>query len=354
MNSKQRFQQAMEYRGYDRPPTHFYGTPEITADLMAALQVKDYEDLMITLGTDLRHVDPRYIGPELKVHPDGTWEGLWGERYMNYNFGKGTYPEACYLPYENITDPEDLKKFRMPSADWFDYSHIKEDCERYKDYAICIQGAGTPDFMNGIARCRGVTQVLYDVGTEDPVYVELCRQRYEFFYETIERTLQAADGRIDVVCFGEDLGNQGGIMISPSKFEKLFATYMKDLFALAHRYNARTMMHCCGSVYDLLPRLIDLGLDILEVIQVDAAKMNIEDLHRDFYKKVAFCGSMSVQSTLPFGTREEVVREVNLRKELFEEGGMIIAPTHAIQVGTPIDNVIAMYEAIGSLRTVCA
>jgi uroporphyrinogen decarboxylase len=353
MNSKERFLSAMEYKGYDRPPSHHYGTPEINQELMETLRISDYESLMLKLGDDLRHVAPRYAGPELRVFPDGSWEGLWGERYTNYDFGKGTYPEACYLPFEKVTEVEDLKNFRMPSADWFDYSHIKEDCERNKDYVIYIEGAGTPDFMNSIARCRGVTQVLYDVGTEDPVYLELCKQRFEFFYEAIERTLQAADGLVDVVCLGEDLGNQGGIMISPAKYDKLFAPYMKELFALAHKYNARVMMHSCGSVRDLLPRLIDLGLDILEVVQVDAAKMDIRELHRDFYKKVAFCGSISVQSTLPFGTREDVVREVNLRKELFHDGGMIIAPTHAIQVGTPVENILAMYAAIGSLSPEC-
>jgi uroporphyrinogen decarboxylase len=343
----------MEYKGYDRPPCHYYGTPEITQELMDFLHITDYEALLLILGDDLRGVSPRYVGPELRRFPDGSWEGLWGERYTNYSFGDGTYPEACYLPFENVTDVADLKNFRMPSADWYDYSQVKEDCERFKDYVVCIEGAGTPDFMNGIARCRGVTQVLFDVGTEDPVYLELCKQRFEFFYEMIEQTLQAAEGLVDVVRFGEDLGNQGGIMISPVKYDKLFAPFMKELFALTHKYNARTMMHSCGSVRDLLPRLLDLGLDILDVVQVDAAKMDMRELHRDFYKKVAFCGSVSVQSTLPFGTREDVIREVNLRKELFRDGGMIIAPTHAIQVGTPIDNVVAMYEAIGSFTPEC-
>jgi uroporphyrinogen decarboxylase len=159
---------------------------------------------------------------------------------------------------------------------------------------------------------------------------------------------------VDVVCFGEDLGNQGGIMISPKRYDSLFAPFMKELFALAHKHNAKAMMHSCGSCRDLLPRLIDLGLDILEVVQVDAAKMNIVDLHREFYRKVCFCGSMSVQSTLPFGSREDVIREVELRKQLFQEGGLVIAATHAIQVGTPLENILAMYEAIGSLDPSCA
>ena len=351
MKSIERFKSAMKYEGYDRPPTTHYGTPEIDRLLMEHFGVEDPLALRERLGDDFRGVGPRYIGPELRTFEDGTWEGLWGERYTHYRFGDGEYPEAVYLPFKDVTDVSELKDYRFPSPDWYDYSNVKEDAQKVSDYVVCIEGAGTPDFMNGIARCRGVEQVLYDVGLEDPVFLALVEQRMDFFYEKIERSLRAAEGLVDVVCFGEDLGNQNGIMISPAKYDLLFAPHMKRLFDLAHRYGALAMMHSCGSVRDLIPRLIELGLDILEVVQVDAAKMDIRELHRDFYGKIAFCGSISVQSTLPFGSREDVVREVNLRKELFKDGGMVIAPTHAIQVGTPLDNILAMYETIGSLET---
>ena len=340
----------MEYKGYDRPPAKYYGTPEITRELMSYFGISTLEQLQLILGDDFRHVTPRYIGPELKTFEDGSFEGLWGERYTNFDFGKGTYPEATYLPFKDIAMVEELMNYRMPSPDWYDYSNIKTDCEKYEDYVVWVGDAGVPDFMNGIARCRGVEQVLYDVGLEDPIYLELMEQRFNFFHEMYTRVLKAGEGRIDVMCFGEDYGNQNGLMISPAKFEKLFAPYMEKLFKLAHKYGARTMMHICGSCRELIPRLMELGLDILEVVQVDAAGMDIVGLHRDFYGKLAFCGSMSVQNTLPFGSEEDIIREVELRKQLFKEGGMIIAPTHDIQVGTPLKNILAMYKSIGSFQ----
>ncbi len=350
MNSKQRFLSAMQYQGYDRPPTIHYGTPEINTQLMQHLGVQSYEQLQLRLGDDFRHVQPRFIGPEHRVFADGTWEGLWGERYTHYRFGEGTYPEAVYLPFADMTDVGQLADYPMPSPDWFDYSDIQAQCQRHSDSVIFIEGASTPDFLNGIARCRGVEQVLYDVALEEPIFLELMRRRFDFYYEKTRRTLQAAGGLVDVVCFGEDCGNQIGLMISPRAYDKLFAPYMSRLFDLAHAFGARTMMHCCGSCFDLIPRFIELGLDILEVVQVDAAKMDIASLHKHFYKKIAFCGSISVQNTLPFGTREDVRREVELRKQLFSQGGMVIAATHAIQVGTPIPNILEMYRAIGSLQ----
>lgn len=350
MNSKERFYGMMEYKGFDRPPTIYMGTPEITKDLMEYLGVTTLEELRLKLGDDFRGVGARYIGPELRKFDDGSWEGFWGERYAYVDYGNGSYPEAVYLPFKDVTDVNELKNFRFPSPDWFDYSHIKEDCEKYKDYIVCTGDPGTPDFMNGIARYRGVEQVLLDIALEDPVFLALMDQRFEYYYEIYSRVFKAADGAIDVFWLGEDYGNQNGIMISPKTFDKHFAPKMKAFCDLAHSYGAKTMMHCCGSCYDLIYRFIDFGLDILDVVQVDAAKMDIEGLHKEFYGKIAFCGSISVQSTLPFGTKEDVIREVELRKKLFGKGGMIIAPTHAIQVGTPLENIVAMYKAIGSLR----
>lgn len=350
MNSKERFYASIEYRGYDRPPTKHYGTPEINRELMDFFGVSTYEELQLKVGDDFRSVEPKYIGPELKTFEDGSWEGLWGERYINYRFGDGTYPEAVYLPFKDVTDVEQLKEFRFPSPDWFDYSQIKNECLEKRQYVVYTGNSGVPDLINSIARCRGVEQVLLDIALEDPVYLALVEARFNFFYEMYRRVLEAGEGLIDVMCFGEDYGNQNGLLISPSSFEKLFASKLESLFALAHKYGAKTMMHCCGSCRRLIPRFIELGLDILEVVQVDAAMMDIRELHKDFYGDIAFCGSISVQNTLPFGTLEEVRKEVELRKELFSKGGMIIAATHDIQVGTPIENIIEMYRVIGSLN----
>ncbi len=349
MNSKERFYAAINYEPFDRMPTHYYGTPEINKEMMKALGVSTRAEIYKKLGTDLRHVSPDYIGPKLKTFDDGRREGLNGEIYSKVSFGHGTYDEPSYLPYENMDDPAELETHRFPSADWYDYSKIKEKCEKYSDYAIEIEGAGTPDFINGIARYRGVQKVMYDIALEDPVFLGLIERRFNFLLEKTERTLKAADGLIDIVGLGEDLGNQNGLLISPDSYNKLFREKQQAFIDLAHKYGAVAMMHCCGSCRKLIPTFIEMGLDILEVVQVDAAGMDISELHEEYYGKIAFCGSISVQHTLPWGTVDEVISEVELRKKLFAKGGMIIAPTHAIQAGTPIENVLAMYRTINSL-----
>ena len=105
----------------------------------------------------------------------------------------------------------------------------------------------------------------------------------------------------------------------------------------------------CGCVERFLPRLIELGLDIQDVVQPTTPEMDIACLQEHYGDRLSFCGTMCVQTTLPFGTPQQVEREVLRRLRLFAKGGLFLGPTHAVQVGTPIENVLTMYRTAGSL-----
>ena len=349
MNHKERVLNALQRKGFDRIPVKHYGTPEADTLLMEYFKVNDYLYLLKAVGDDFRAITAPWVGPTLKHHPDGSWDGWWGERYANISFGYGTYPEAVYLPFAHVDSVSELDNFRMPSAGDFDYSTIREQCSQWSEYATIFGNAGFLDFINSIARCRGVEKVLFDIAERNPVYLALMEQRFTLFYEMTEQALQSADGAIDIVHVGEDFGSQRGLLISPRTFESLFRPKFEQMFELAHRYSAITMMHCCGSVRKLIPRFIEIGLDVLDVVQVSAAGMDISELHDEYGDDLAFAGSICVQSTLPFGSVEDVKREVELRLELFGQGGLILGPSHQIQAGTPVENIVAMYETAGSL-----
>ena len=109
------------------------------------------------------------------------------------------------------------------------------------------------------------------------------------------------------------------------------------------------MEHICGCCYDLLPRLIELGLDVYDVVQPTTPEMDIANLHKQFGDDLVFCGSMCVQTTLAWDKPEDIEREVNRRLDLFGKGGLFLGPTHAIQVGSPLENILALYRSAGSL-----
>lgn len=352
MTSRERVLSSIAKQGYDRIPIKHEGTPEVNALLREHFGLANDEQLLRVLGDDFRYADPVYIGPELRTFPDGSIEGYWGERYKYAQYDGGKYLEAVHLPFANVETLEQLDRSHFPSADWFDYSTLRAQCDELhkQGFAVCFGTAGDGDYINGISRARGMEEVMMDLVTDNPAYLAIMQARADFYYHQHERALQAAGGRIDIVHLGEDLGHQFGPMISMAIFEQHFVPKYQRHFEMAHRYGAKTLMHMCGCVEKFLPRLIEIGLDIQDVVQPTTPEMDVAYLHDHYGSKLSFCGTMCVQTTLPHGTTADVEREVQRRLKLFANGGLILGPTHAVQVGTPLENVLAMYRAAGSLR----
>jgi uroporphyrinogen decarboxylase len=351
MNSRERVLSAFNRQGYDRIPIKHEGTPEVNQMLMEHFGLSNQEQLLRVVGDDFRYVEPVYSGPELKTFPDGSIEGYFGERYKYAEFESGRYLEACYLPYAGINALDDLDRSHFPSADWFDYSTIRAQAQRFHDqgFAVCCGTAGDMDFINSIARARGMEQVLMDLIDDNPVYLEIMQARFKFYYEMHQRMLEAAGGLIDFTHVGDDLGNQRGPMIGLGVFEKHFADKYGRYFDMVHGHGARSMMHMCGCVEKFLPRLIELGLDVYDVVQPTTPQMDIAVLQQRFSDRLTFCGSVCVQTTIAWGTPQDVEREVRRRLDLFPKGGLFLGPTHAIQVGSPLENILALYQTAGSL-----
>jgi uroporphyrinogen decarboxylase len=356
LTHRQRVLNCLAHRGYDRLPVRYMGEAVVTQALIERLGATDENDLLSRLGIDWRYVQPAYCGPAPRTFADGSRELVWPDRgwpvptrYKDVSYSLGMYTEAVYRPFESIDDPAELAHVTFPTADWLDYAQIKTQCQRWDGYAIVTGTPGVLDFINGISHGRGIERVLLDLGTEDPVYLALLDKKFEYHYSAIERTLRAAGGLIDVVQTGDDLGTQLGLLIRPATFDKIMAARYRQFFDMVHRHGARVMLHSCGGVRGLLPRLIDLGLDILDVVQVSAAGMDIVGLQADFGHDLAFCGTMCVQTMLPKLTTEDVAEAVRQRRRLFADGGLILGPTHSIQPDTPLDNILSMYGEAGSL-----
>jgi uroporphyrinogen decarboxylase len=128
-------------------------------------------------------------------------------------------------------------------------------------------------------------------------------------------------------------------------FRKFFKPALKKLIDLGHEFGLKVMLHSCGSIKLLIPDLINIGLDILNPIQTKAKDMDPKKLKKAFGKDLSFHGSVDVQQVLPFGTVEEIKREVKQCIDaLAPGGGFILAPAHNIQADTPIENIITLFE----------
>ena len=344
MTPKERFYTAVSHQQPDRPPIQFYTTPEFAEALSARLGT---QDLLGALEVDFRGVGPGRTKPTRQPDPGSpiVYYDEFGVGYIAQSYEFGTYPEAYDLALARLKTMDDVNRYPWPSVDDYDFSSLVEQCRAVGEYVACFGSAGIPDIINGVSRGRGMEQVLCDIADEDEVGVAIIDHRVDFFYEFVRRGLQAAGGLVDVLCLGEDLGNQNGPMISPATFDAFFRPRLQRFMDLGHEFGCQVMMHSCGSTRALQPRLVEMGLDILDAMQPEPAGQDPEGIKRDVGDKMTLCGLISTQQTLPWGTVEECRAEARHRVEVIgKDGGYIFAPAHCIQPNTPVENVIAAYE----------
>jgi uroporphyrinogen decarboxylase len=151
---------------------------------------------------------------------------------------------------------------------------------------------------------------------------------------------------------GDDLGVQNNAMMSPATYQRMVKPYHHEAFKLIKRYTeAKVFLHSCGSVYKLLPDLIDAGVEILNPVQVSAKDMDTQRLKREFGDRLSFWGAIDTQHVLPYGSPDEVRAEVERRiRDLAPGGGYVLAPVHNIQADVPPINVISMYQHARQVR----
>jgi len=171
----------------------------------------------------------------------------------------------------------------------------------------------------------------------------------EMHLKNLAQFLGSVGQCIDIIVFGDDLGMHSGPQISPKMYREFFKPRHERLWKRAKELSdVKVMLHCCGSVRELLPDLIEAGLDAMNPVQISAAGMEAAGLKREFGKDIVFWGGgVDTQKTLPFGTPEEVYREVRERIDIFAPGGgFVFNSTHNVQSNVPTENILAMFRAV--------
>ena len=351
MTSRERVLTALDQRQPDRVPVNYIGTPEIDAALTAHFGAHTMDPVLDILDIDLRGVAPRYVGPKLRTWPDGRFENIWGHIRKPIQNIAGRYDESVEFPYAAFETLEDVENWRWPVTDWHDYSHMKADCDTHAGRAVFVGRPGNMDMINGISFGRGVEQVIFDIALESEVYLACAHKRLEFCHADSEQMLRACDGRADILWIGDDYGTQNSLLMSPDKWRRLFKPSLARMCALGHKYGVKVMLHSCGSTHPIWEDFIEVGVDIVDTVQPEAAGMDPAELKKRFGGRISMHGTMSTQKTLPFGSPADVAAEARLRVETAgRDGGLILAPAHNIQPDTPVPNILAMYEAAGAYR----
>ena len=189
---------------------------------------------------------------------------------------------------------------------------------------------------------RGFENTLMDCAADEDFYAELLDR---FTDLTLALVRECADIQADAIMMGDDWGDQRGVIIGPERWRRLTKPRYARIFEAIHEQNKLAIMHCCGSSADILGDIVEIGLDVLESVQPEAAGMRPYGLKKAWGEKITFWGGLGSQSTIPFGTPSEVRQEIRrLRTEMGRGGGYILAPAKPLRTETPTENAVAVVE----------
>jgi uroporphyrinogen decarboxylase len=366
MTSRERVLRVLNHSEADRVPMDFGGTVVTCLDGEAHVRLQrrlgmrsaaagpiiDYsmgtvapsEEIMRRLEVDFRRVALRYPPPAIV---DGTYVDGFGMRLRR---------AAPHPYYDVVSHPladasiQDLERMRLPDANAPAlYAGLADQArELYENSPYCVVADfGVPGFFETGQKLRGYAQFSMDLAL-DPEFVRALFDRLLELQKAFFKNYLDAVGRyVQVIGYADDLGMQDRLQISPATYRDVIKPYHKEVFAFIHsRTDARILLHSCGAVREIIPDLIEIGLDILNPVQTRAAGMAPAAVKADFGNRLSFWGGIDEQSLLPRGTVEEVRANVkDTLKALAPGGGYVLAASHNIQSDTPPENVEALYKA---------
>jgi len=348
MTPRERVLAALRHTQPDRVPFSYgFGpTGEMGQTLTVELARRGLAWPRLRAATDdVVQVDPPYIGPPLEAGMD-----IWGVRWRPMSYGGGTYSEIGTPPLAGATSVEQVRRHPWPRVEDFDYAALT----RQIDAAAAGQPrkairctAGNP--FEWYTWMTGMEVALSNLIDRPAVVLAAMEHITDFWDARLRRVLAAAGGRIDLLFFADDLGGQQGPLMSPTAYRRFIQPFHRRLFTTARQLapESRRMFHSDGSAAAMIPDLLDAGIDVLEAVQIECADMEPEALKRLYGDRLSFHGAISVQQLLPHATAAAVAAQCrHLVAVLGQGGGYIAAPSHAIQYGTPVDNVLAMLQAV--------
>ena len=343
MNSRDRMLAAIDRQPIDRVPTDIWATPEVWAKLRG--HFGNEADIKAELHIDgFEGVAPEYVGPALPQVPDGETVNFWGIRTKRVSHEGGAYDEQLLCPLASAQTIDDLTRYAWPTTDWFDYSGMKAKAHEAAEVKVVQCGYMAPFYYHNLL--RGLEQSLIDPLIDPELTGYLIGRISDFFYDHHRRMFEACEGFIDVAQVTDDLGSQTGPLISMDLYQEFYAPHHKRFIDLCHEFGIKVFHHDDGSIRQFLPVLVELGIDILNPVQWTCPQMDMDELKSEFGGSVCFHGAVENQRILPFGTAEEVRAEVrHCIDALASDGtGYILASCHNLQVNTPVENIIAMYD----------
>jgi hypothetical protein len=335
MNSKERVLAAFDHKEPDKVPRWCGASPEFLDKAKKALNLDD-EGLRMRFGDDFRRITAPYIGPEGKEDaPFGIERGGVG------------YGMALSHPLANATIDE-IREFPWPDPNRVDISRLRPCPPKqwFDNYAI-LGGDWSP-FWHDALDMAGMENLFIRMYSDPEWAHAVYDQVFNYYYAVNERIFAEVGDLIDIMFIGNDLGSNNGALIGTDLFQEYLFDKFRKLADLGHAYGSKVLLHCCGGFRELMPQMIEAGIDGVHAIQPSCYGMELRGLKKDFGDKLLFNGCIDSQFVVIEGTPEYVRQETRKTIDIMKPGGGFVAgASHDYLLPeTPLENVLAMFDTV--------
>ena len=288
---------------------------------------------------------PMWVNTTREVPIDGkanyardVFGSIWYTGKLPWHLEAPVLPEPSFQGYtfptiDDFVGP--LEKINLKKS-------AKEQSEQRPDlFNVINMGWG---IFEQTWRIRGFEETMCDIAAEEEFYAELVDRVADLYVQIVE---YCADVEADAFLFGDDWGSQQGILVGPEKWRKFIKPAWKRVYDKVHAQGKYAISHSCGNIHEIYPDLIEIGLDMHESEQPEPPGMNPFELKKKFGDKIGFWGTLGSQSVIPFWKPEEIKEHIRkLKKEMNVNGGYILAPAKPFQPETPLENAVAVIDAL--------
>lgn len=337
MTGKERFNAIMNHESDHCGFWHGNPNPDSVGAIYAYFGVKDDFELGVKLGDTCRWVMPE---------EHGVWQNPARPMFDVLDGAErhSLSQPGVFSEYED-DDVEKVHAFHWPTVAELDFTETLREIDRTVAAGQAVLSGTWSCFFHNVCDFFGMEDYFIKMHTDPEVVDAVTRHVVDFYLEANEALFEKAGDKIDALFFGNDFGSQLDLLVSPECFDRFIMPYFVKFTQQAHRHGYRVLLHSCGSIARVIPRLIDAGVDALHPIQARAAGMDAETLSAQYNGQIVFVGGVDTQDLLPNGTPEEVSADVRRLKKLFGPN-FIVSPSHeSILPGVSCQNIEAMARA---------
>ena len=339
MNSRERFFATINREPVDRPAA-WLGMPDIKAQpaLFEYYGVKNMHELKLAVGDDFYAIEVPYKSPTASaIYAAFDW-------YMDGDVDAEERTLTADGCFKDAEDAEDLDFFEWPDPEkYIDVEECRRRVEAAPKDKVRLAMCWSAHFQDTCASF-GMETALMNMLANPEIYQAVDEKIVNFYLRANEIFFEATKWKLDAVLIGNDMGSQRGLMLSPQCVRDFVIPGCRKLVEQAHSYGLKVIYHSCGSIVDVIPDLIEAGVDVVHPIQALAAGMEPENLKERFGGRISFCGGVDTQDLLVNGTPQMVREKVRELRGIFPTG-LVISPSHeAVMQDVPPANIHALFE----------